>query len=186
MKSRIVTVTLAVAMGLWAHAAWSQTEPAAADPLAPGSAFDDPLPSGLPLGELGSAVERSSAPEPPPDLSRVERDGEWIYAVRRGVSRMPWGRVALVLGALCAFLAAGWAIASTFRKRRRRAYRRLPRSAGGPRLQGLEEVVASVQLTARRATDDLRHLNERITSEAGSANPSVGARPASVKLPVDL
>lgn len=146
MKSRIVTVTLAVAMGLWAQAALSQTEAPPPDPAAPVPAFDDSLPSGLPLGDLGRAIEPSPARQPAPDLSRVERDSDWLYAARRRVSRMPWSWFALGFGALCALLLAGWAIASGFRKRARRAYRRLPRSAGGSRLRGLEEVVASVQL----------------------------------------
>jgi len=147
MWSRLVTVTLAVAMGLLVgNVALSQTEAPPPDPAAPGPVFDDPLQSGLPLGELGPGVERSTAREPVPDLSRVARDGEWMYALRRRVRRVPLIQMALGLGALGAVFVSGWVVVSASRRRARRGYRRLPRSAGGSRLRGLEEVVASVQL----------------------------------------
>ena len=97
MKSRIVTVTLAVALGLCGTAALSQTEALTQDPLAPFPGFDDPLQTGLPLGELGPVVEESIGIEPDPDLSRVERDGEWLYAIRRTASSSPWTKIAVGL-----------------------------------------------------------------------------------------
>lgn len=152
MTSRIVTVTLAVAMGLLVNGvALSQSEAPPPDPLVLIPTFDELPQSGLPLGELSPEMQESIARLPPPDLSHVEPNSGRIHAIRRWVSRAPRSGIALAFGVLCAALAAGWALGAASRGRAWRAYRRQPRSAGGSRLRGLEEVVASVQFAHSRS-----------------------------------
>lgn len=159
MKSRIVTVTLAVAMAFWMNsAAYSQTQTEAEPPvsLLPAQGVDDldtSLQSELPLKGLPlepAAAEAFSSIAAPADLSRVTRDGEWLYALRGSVTAAPWIKIAL--GSSGAFV-LGVLVWTTFasRKRSRRAYRRILRTSGGSRPERLEEVVASVQLTQSRS-----------------------------------
>lgn len=157
MKSRIVAATLAVAMGLWLHsAAYSQTEGEPPVSIAPQQSFDDfdaSPQSGLPLGGLevepATGASGGSIPQSA-ELTTGTRDGEWLYALRRSVNAASWKKIAL--GSSGAFVVGAlvWA-AFVFRRRARRAYRRMLRTEGGSRPERLEELVASVQLIQSRS-----------------------------------
>ena len=158
MTSRVVTVTLAVAMGLLLNnPAHSQTE-AEQPPISilpeEGLGEDGALQGELPL--QGVPVEPATdellnSIPPPPDLSRVKRDAEWLYSLRRRLMLAPWSKIALGSSGLFVLGAMGWA-GLAYRKRARRAYRRKLRVSGGSRPERLEEVVASVQQVPSRST----------------------------------
>jgi hypothetical protein len=155
MKSRIVTVSLAVAIGLWSSVAvFAQAEGASSPATLPEQVLDESVRSELPLQGVLDDVPISGpiAGAPQPDLANVERDGEWLYAVRHQLRVTPWRRIAGAAAIVLALISLALA-ASFSREKKWRAYRKASGSSGGSRSRRLEEVVASVQFERSKKSD---------------------------------
>jgi hypothetical protein len=160
MKFRIVTATLAVALGAWsggivfAQAQQKVTPENTAqegvlDFVAPARGLDSTLQSDLPLqGFFDDPTIQWSIPESL-QSPQAPQDGGWMDTLRRRLYNASRPEIAMAsAGLFASFVMVGWAIAAAASRRRARrgAYRRFPRSSGGSRVKGLEQVVASVQL----------------------------------------
>jgi hypothetical protein len=168
MKNRIVTVILAVALAVWwGEIGFAQVQEDAVqegvtqesikqedilDFVAPASETEA-LQAGLPLrGAIDGAVlpETDGALTAAPPASRPL---SWLEKIRRLPSDHRAREIAALSAGLLVFLGAGWIFTSAaFRRRARRSYRRFPRSSGGSKVRGLEQVVAAVQLGRATST----------------------------------
>ena len=122
MNRRIVTVTLTVAMGLWAVGiAFAQAQEEVLDFVAPTPEFDRELQSELPLqGILNDSpiqVSQGSIAEAIPPLAAPSDN--WLDVLRRRIRRAPRGQVALGAAAICAFFLTGWVVRTATRRRTR-------------------------------------------------------------------
>lgn len=164
MKLRAATAALAVALGVWSSGiALAQTPDHVApedipqedilDLVAPDEILDPTVQSDLPLQGVidDTVVDESSAELFSADTPPATPSGGRLFALRREVYNASPRKVAMVSAGIMALFGASWLFASAASRRRaRRSFRRFPRSSGGSRVRGLEQVVASVQLGRTR------------------------------------